>query len=229
MTEKTIGPNITAIVLYGSYARGDSDSESDIDVCVFTKDGRPTCAHEIEPFLAIPNHARLSLTTYSETDLTAMMEYGSLFLWHLRLEGRIVFGDEYLVPNLAKLRAFDKHREEIAYHQQIFDDLITAANGKNCPNEFDLALLFTIARNCCMVLAHKAEIPAFGRHSCYQAAAQKYRDLPLDQTTYLKLARWKMIYERAIDTDEALPNMTEMERLQTVLRGLLEYATAHTR
>ncbi len=48
MTGNMSSPKIKAIVLYGSHARGDSDSESDLDVCVFTEDKRKVSAQEIE-------------------------------------------------------------------------------------------------------------------------------------------------------------------------------------
>lgn len=219
---------IKAIVLYGSHARGDSDGESDVDVCVFTEDQKAITIEEIAFFLPVLQSLHLSLTAYCQADLTAMIEYGSLFLWHLKLEGRIAYGEEYLSSRFIELQPFVKHQSEIEYHHQIFDDLTTSAREWGRGNEFDLGLLFTIARNTCMVLAHKAGRPAFGRLSCYRAAMSAYDDLPLDERTYIELSQWKLVYERGAEVPGTLPSCEEMHRLLAIIRNLLEYANART-
>ena len=37
MSAYVCNPEITSVVVYGSHARGDLDSESDLDICVFTQ------------------------------------------------------------------------------------------------------------------------------------------------------------------------------------------------
>jgi len=229
VTDNPTISEIKAVVLFGSHARGDASCESDLDICVITKAQRMVTVDEISPYLPMPDTTHLSLSTYGEADVNAMLEYGSLFLWHLRLEGLIVYGEEYLLPQLASLRQFEKHHDEIVYHQQIFNDLVAVANGQGNCNEFDLALLFTIVRNTCMVLAHKAGTPTFGRKSCYCAAAREYSNLSLDESTYLMLSQWKMVYERGIDTVVKLPTFSEMQRLLKIVQDLLEHADAQTR
>jgi len=229
MSADVCSPEITSVVVYGSQARGDIDWESDFDICVFTNKKATVELAQLTSIVEIPQHTRCSITSYCENDLAAMIEYGSLFLWHLRLEGRILYGNEYLATHLAKLRPFERHSSEISYYYAIFSDL-TANLGRPCnANEFDLALLFTITRNTCMVLAHKAGLFAFGRRACYCEAARAFRDIPLDEVTYLKLSHWKMVYERGVHSNAKLPSADEMEFLVAVVKDLLEYAHAHTR
>lgn len=229
MSAKICSPEITSVVVYGSQARGDLDSESDFDICVFTQEEAKVELDELTSLFEIPRDGRCSVTSYSENDLTAMLEYGSLFLWHLKLEGRILYGNEYLASYLARLRPFERHRSEIAYYSAIFSDLTATLGRTRSANEFDLALLFTIARNTCMVLAHKAGIFAFGRRACYREAARAFRDIPLDEATYLNLSHWKMVYERGVHILAKLPLCDEMEHLVAVIQNLLEYAHAHAR
>ncbi len=221
-------PEIKAIVLYGSHARGDSDNNSDLDICIFTREQSVVNETQLASILTVPESSHLSLTTYSQNDLVAMLEYGSLFLWHLKLEGKIEYGEKYFASQLTKLKPFVRHNSEIAYHSEIFDDLIAATSKTYVTNEFDLSLLFTIVRNTCMILAHKADNPAFGRQDCYHAAAKVFPDLPLDEGTYLRLSRWKAVYERGSDIKEPLPSAEEMQPLLSHVQTLLKYADEHT-
>lgn len=229
MNDKSVLQEIRSVVLYGSHARGDADSNSDFDLCIFTQEPAVVRADHLSSIVTIPADCRLSLTTYCQTDLAAMLEYGSLFLWHLKLEGKMLYGREYLDAQLTKLKPFLRHHSEIVYHAEIFDDLLSATHTHRTANEFDLSLLFTIVRNTCMILAHKAGAPAFGRQDCYHAAAHMFNDLPLVEDTYLMLSQWKAVYERGISVIDALPSEEEVKDLLNQVQTFLEYADAHTR
>jgi hypothetical protein len=77
-TDLVDGPSI-AVMLYGSYARGTADAHSDVDVLQVV-DQAPT------PYSV----AGVNVTQYLPMHLTAMAKSGSLFVLHLRLEGRIL-------------------------------------------------------------------------------------------------------------------------------------------
>lgn len=72
------GPSL-AVMLYGSQARGTADSQSDVDVLQLVD-------HAPAPYSV----ASANVTQYLPTHLTAMAKSGSLFVLHLRLEGRIL-------------------------------------------------------------------------------------------------------------------------------------------
>jgi predicted nucleotidyltransferase len=219
---------IKAIILYGSHARGDANSDSDVDICAFTHSTlHPT---EAEVRLLAPSipQGTVTLSVYCERDVVSMLEYGSLFLWHLKLEGRVLYGAEYVAKRLEQLRAFRRHRTEIAFYTTLLSDLERVSNPGWIANEFDLSLLFTIARNTCTILAHKAGVPVFGRVDCYITAARVFPDLPLDLVTYSDLSKWKSVYERGLNCREDLPSGDDMARLFILIRGLLEYADEQT-
>jgi predicted nucleotidyltransferase len=218
---------IKAIVLYGSHARGDADRESDIDVCVFLEELLNPTEDQVRTLVPSLLRGAISLTSYRERDLTAMLEYGSLFLWHLKLEGRILYGKDYVASQFERLKPFQRHHAEIAYHRDILEYLL-ASNTSEIPNEFDLSLLFTIARNSCMILAHKAGVAVFGRSDCYNTAARIYADLPLDLVTYSFLSKWKSVYERGLDQNVQLPSTLKISELIRKIQRLLEYASEKT-
>lgn len=228
MRGKEAPSDIKAIILYGSHARGDADRNSDVDVCVLT--GQQTTVSEnqltsLAPLLLVKNFVP---TVYCESDLAAMLKYGSLFLWHLKLEGRILYGEEYVTNQLDKLQPFLRHHAEIDYHSTLLADLLHVWSTTSIPNEFDLSLLFTIVRNTCMILAHKAGRPVFGRLACYSIAADMHPTLPLDEETYLKLSNWKSVYERGANINGSLPSQQEMIQLIERVQHLLDFADAKT-
>lgn len=220
---------IKAIVLYGSYARGDSDVESDKDICVFTDKQDTVTEDKLRTIFPSIGKDELSLTTYCQRDLTAMIDRGSLFLWHLKLEGKILYGRDYITSQLDKLKPFKRHHNEIVYYSRILSEILTNPSISDTVNEFDLSFLFTIARNTCMILAHKAGEPAFGRISCYQVVARIYNDFPLDKSTYIELSKWKSVYERGSEAKGYLPSAKEMSSLFDQIQKLLEYADEYTR
>ncbi|WP_437294079.1 hypothetical protein [Sorangium sp. So ce426] len=68
-----------AVMLYGSVARGDAGGVSDVDLLAL--DERPRAAIE---------SGRLSVTVYTEEHLRELATRGSLFVLHLRTEGRVL-------------------------------------------------------------------------------------------------------------------------------------------
>jgi hypothetical protein len=78
------GPH-DAVILYGSYARGDQTPRSDIDLLQIVPDRR-----------ASYRRGRLSVTTTTAESLRALAVSGSLFVLHLRQEG-VVLRDTFHV------------------------------------------------------------------------------------------------------------------------------------
>ncbi len=69
----------TPVMMFGSFARGDASEDSDIDVLALAP--RPT-----KPV----RRGRVNVSVYDETALLGMAARGSLFVLHLRNEGRIL-------------------------------------------------------------------------------------------------------------------------------------------
>jgi len=222
-------PGIQAVILYGSYGRGDAVSDSDVDVCVFTANTGGTTEDTIRALVpSLPNKP-LNLVFYPPEAIKAMLDYGSLFLWHIKLEGKALFGHEYVEAILKGLKPFDQHLKEILFLMGLLLDLKEAMNSSWMPNELDLSILFTIARNTCIVLCHKQGKIVFGRYMCYKTACHLFPDLPLTEHTFSYLSKWKTIYERSPDPGARLPDRYEMRGLILEIERFLNYAYEQTK
>ena len=120
-------PEIHSIILYGSRARHDNDKLSDIDLCLFTKEHRLKEIEddELKSVFSKLQSDRINLTVYPSSVVDLMLESGSLFLWHLKLEGEVIFGENYFSSKIKKLQKFGNHCDEIKYQSELFHDLIT--------------------------------------------------------------------------------------------------------
>lgn len=221
--------DVKAVILYGSYGRGDAVSDSDVDVCVFTSNERTSTEEAIRDLVPnLPNEP-LNLVVYSQKAVRAMLDYGSLFLWHIKLEGKVLLGREYVKSFMKELKPFVRHHDEIIYHRDLLLDIEDAVNSSWTPNELDLSLLFTISRNTCMILSHKRGEPVFGRYECYKTARRLCPDLPLTSQTFFYLSKWKTIYERTPDPSAKLPDKNDMQRLISETQHLLDYGHEYTK
>lgn len=218
--------NILSIILYGSHARKDNDASSDIDLCVLVtkRENYELEMSKINESLGLPDAPNLNTVCYTDPIVESMLSHGSLFLWHLKLEGKILYGENYFSNKVKKLEPFKTHYDEIIYHSEIFSDLQKSWKIVGIPNELDLSILFTLSRNTCMVLSHKAGNPSFGRLNSFSTAKALFPDLPMTVDAYLFLSNWKMIYERDCDAKHPLPKAGEYNEIMLKVEGVLNYA-----
>lgn len=219
--------NILSIILYGSRARRDHDKSSDLDICILTKERQVGAIglKEIKEVVAPLQPKKITPTCYPDSVVDSMLEYGSLFLWHLKIEGEVLYGEDYFASKVRRLKKFENHQDEIIYHSELFQDFKRAWKHLFIINEFDLSLLFTVTRNTCMVLSHYAGKPSFGRISCFSSVKQLFPKLPMLIDDYLYLSSWKIIYERGLKSQQPLPNLKEYESIILNIENLLKYAT----
>jgi Nucleotidyltransferase domain len=150
--------------VYGSAARGDADDLSDFDLLVVGD------AHE-PAFLppAVLGARSLSVSRYEWDEIVAMVQYGSLFLHHVKQEGRpLVEGDPpRLRTLLASLPPYRRAEQELASFTQVVADVRIAIQHDYSP-QFELAVLATAARHAAILGCYLLGTPRFGRHEPFR-------------------------------------------------------------
>lgn len=217
---------LKAVILFGSAARGDQDAHSDRDICAIVDDLSDRHIHSLKRHVAELYNADLrSVSAYRQSTLSQMAEAGSLFLWHLKREGRILYDPSGTAKQtLSNLAAYRRFSEDLLQFQEVFDDTAREFTARPQLDLFDLHLLFLVVRNVCMLLTVKAGDPRFGRSSVYTGAVQHYGRLPVTARLFSGLSNAHLIYLRGADVEIALPSRLAARRTLQRVSSLLRFA-----
>ena len=96
---KAVRSSSAPLILFGSFARGDTSPTSDVDVLELAERRR-------RPYRL----GRINISVYDEPTLARMAERGSLFVLHLRLEGKLLRDDSG-----ALIACLEKYRPPASY------------------------------------------------------------------------------------------------------------------
>jgi Nucleotidyltransferase domain len=155
--------NASEVWLFGSAARGDSDDRSDVDVLV----AGPIESAALNE-LPYPTEA-MSVVHYSWTELEHMAGYGSLFLEHVRIEGRPMptTTSSRLQTLISKMPRYTRADRELASFVRVLDDVERSIEVDHSP-EFELSVIATALRHACILGSYAIGCPTFGRNSAFE-------------------------------------------------------------
>jgi hypothetical protein len=156
----------TSVWVYGSFARGDADARSDIDVLV-AGDGvgwLDAVAGDAELWPLVRDGHQLSPMQFSWEELGSMCAYGSLFLHHVKLEGRPIAPtvNEPLAGLLAALPQYRRATQEMRAFTTVLQDVAESLSGDHSP-KFELAVVATALRHAFILGCYVTGQPDFGR------------------------------------------------------------------
>jgi predicted nucleotidyltransferase len=102
------------LLLYGSFARGDSSSESDMDLLTVIK------GHS---YKAVYN--KINISYYNRDKLIEMATSGSLFVFHLNRESRILTDEDNLLSDIifGKFILRQNYVEDIRFGKTLLNDI----------------------------------------------------------------------------------------------------------
>jgi hypothetical protein len=168
----------TEIWLYGSTARGDREPTSDVDVLV-VGDGDVDFAE-----LPLPTRDGISVSRYQWNEIESMVGYGSLFLRHIRDEGKPLKETERkrLRSLLSSLGPYTRANQELACFSAVLDDVEQAMDGDHSA-PFELSVVATAARHAAILGCYFVGSPTFGRSSAFQVLLPQigYSDKFIDE------------------------------------------------
>lgn len=216
--------NVNAAILFGSKARGDSDEYSDLDICIFCNNIPFQEAQKIKNEIALLMKCEpYNISIYTSQKVENMLIKGSLFMWHIKMEGRILFSRaNYVEKIFSKLEPYKRHKEDLNFYSLLLEDIKQNLLKIGLVSEFDLDLLFTVYRNACMVICHLKDKPAFGRNSVFEYMKNIYKDkILIDDETYYYLSKWKLWYSRGISPGYELPSDEKMAALIDKVRSII--------
>lgn len=153
----------TAIWMYGSAARGDSDNLSDLDILIVGRMDLSTedTVREATGFVQKP-----AISSYSWGEIEEMAVYGSLFLQHLRMEGRPLLEgatcDGRLGRVLEAMGPYTRASKDLSAFRSVVSDV----EGSLAIGDlvwFELSVLATVIRHASILGCWLLGTPCFGR------------------------------------------------------------------
>ena len=210
--------------LYGSKARGDDDRFSDTDVLVIGKSIKDLKhAQKLIP----KDLVKVNLNFYSWKEIKNMAKYGSLFLHHLKLEGKCIYKGQFVRNDLAylfsKLTEYKKANNDL----KSFLKVIEETKQSLIINEiliFDLSVLATVIRHCSILGCWFLKNPCFNRIEPVKYLIEKLGFLQINIKEYSNLYKYKLYIEKRISKDAIenirIPVKKWLQNSETIVRGV---------
>lgn len=220
-------PEILAAMLFGSAARKGADTLSDKDIFVVCRNMSLSDLIKIKQDLVQPGFGQeAGVCAYRYKDVITMAEKGSLFLWHLKLEGKVIFSKGRILEGIFdRLKEYDSYQDDLNCYKDLLSDVEHSLRKWTGLCEFDLSLLFTISRNVCMLLCYYHGQPRFGRFDVYSTARDIFgEEFPMSEKLYRELCCWKMWYERGVRLDGGSYNKSEYDSIVKKVKKLVKFA-----
>lgn len=194
--------NILAVLEFGSTARGEADEYSDRDICIVIDKLTSTIDQVVEigsNQVGINELEETEFIIYEDSALGHMLEKGSLFLWHIKLEGKVLLGEDYFSSKICMLKEFNNYEGKFEHYYSMYKDLEESIKIIPIITTFDFSVLFTIVRNLSILVCFKLRRPAFGREDAFIKVKDHYGDIGLNLQEYQNLLKCKLSYERGFN------------------------------
>jgi predicted nucleotidyltransferase len=202
---------ISAVRIFGSAARGDSDDLSDTDVLVVqrTKTSEFMRKHvEIE----LNNlGSQVSVCWYSEVALAKMFSEGHLFAWHLFKESFNPYEPHDYIDDLKTPNRYTSAVADIRGFREIISGInssLRESAGNAC---YEAGLLFVCCRNIAMIASSYLEDgPYFGRSSPFNLGEVSGIKFPLSSVEHVDNMKARSFGHRGIYMHHSVTDVCRM-------------------
>ncbi|MGG7195400.1 nucleotidyltransferase domain-containing protein [Clostridium butyricum] len=203
---------VESIMLFGSCARGDNDEFSDLDLLFIIEDCDDDSYIQIKRKL----HEQLNIpeewiSLYKKSSIENMNKYTSYFLWHLKLEGRIVYSKSNFIRDiLENLKEYKKTSYDLYQYKVICNDIEQAISEECETCKYELNILASLARNTCMALCYINGKKVFGRSESVENAIDILKgNCPFNIEEYKELYKFRSDYKNKTIEMELKSNIKE--------------------
>ncbi|KGR91884.1 hypothetical protein CD30_02970 [Ureibacillus massiliensis 4400831 = CIP 108448 = CCUG 49529] len=201
------------VIIYGSMARNEADNNSDIDIFALVEDSLTEFEKEkvIDKICSLISSKEVNVSLYTKEVFNKMSKDGSLFLWHLKKEGKYLFNknNEDIFINLANFDAYQKNME---LYRDLFNS-VQESFDENGINSYDLSMLFFLCRNMSILTCFRIGKPNFGRYSAYETLIKYLNYEPISYLDFIYLSKWRIDYTRGIEEELVYPTRDELIKI----------------
>lgn len=199
-----LDPNINSIILYGSYARCENDRFSDMDILiVIEKDNEKSYIIKDSQGTTLPDKW---ITVYSKATMETMKTFTSLFLWHIKLESKIIYKkDSYIETLLDNLPEYVNTNDDIQQYKTILNDIKEIIKNSKCTIFYEISLLASLVRNISIAYCYLNGKLCFGRATPVELLLNDYPLFSIED--YEKLYVFRSSYNN--DTVRQINSMTD--------------------
>lgn len=223
--------NIREVYLFGSFARGDQDQYSDIDILIVIDDCTESeYINYKDSFAQILNIPVSWLSVYRIDKIKKMYNYGSYFLWHIKKEGKVIYSrNNELATLLSTLPRYANVESDLKEYSEILSDINGELDNEYISIDYELAVLASLVRNTCIAIAYLNGKLDFGRNSVVVYCFSRY-GINIDLTEYEDLYQYRLYQTGKL---EEIPKgkieqlkkwiKVESDLLEIAKRGVMNY------
>ena len=223
--------NVREVYLFGSFARGDYDQNSDVDILIVIDDCSETEYVKLKDcFASVLNIPISWISVYRISKILKMYDNGSYFLWHIKKEGKIIFSRENQLEHLlCTLPQYKNVFRDLNEYNEILQDVIIETENKNICIEYELSIIASLVRNTCIAIAYMNGNMDFGRNSVVMYCFSKY-GINIELQEYEELYKYRL-YQTGKIAKVPKGNMnllnkwieTENVLLEIAKKGVVDY------
>lgn len=216
--------DIISEILFGSKARGDDDKNSDTDILLVINDLPHEQQLKLKKIYAQENGIEEEyISIMSLNSLKKFTTRGSLFVWHLKLEGKIKY-DRFGISEkvLKSMKKKPDYIYELSKYEIALNRLIDESNEENyIATTVDYYLMMVIIRNLCTILTDIDGCPIYSKTKSFEKVKNKYK-IDLSNKDFELILKWYMCYTRGEESDKELPSIEETKSLILKTKKLTE-------
>lgn len=162
---------LLGVYVFGSVARGDRDSRSDVDLLAVVADGHGK-VEEREVYSHVPPEfadLEAAISWYGRRRLETMFANGELFGWHLHQEATPLFEVEPVIEGLGIPAPYRDAAADVMSFEKVLSGIPDQLRSSPENAIYEMGLVYVCLRNICMAASSKfCDRPDFSRYSPFK-------------------------------------------------------------